>query len=119
MRKKYQPGKLPSLIPRVQICLYCGLSHKLVEAGGIYHCPNPCCLGPGQSYQRSKLKSYKKIDGGWRHTVDVDELFDAGVDKALATKDRVIITQALVSIVLHEWKVYMEREKESENERKF
>lgn len=84
------------------ICHYCGLHHKDVEAGGIHHCPNPCCLGPGQSYARSKLESYREVEGD-RHTIDLDELFEVGLRKVLDKGDPVISTQAFISVVREYW----------------
>lgn len=98
----YEPGTLKPIIPRVSVCVYCGLHHKLVEAGGVHHCPNPCCLGPGQSYQRSRLESYKKVDA-WKHTIDLDELFEVGICKALDGGDPAIITQTFISVVREYW----------------
>lgn len=89
---------LKSINKEIYICRYCGLHHKDVEAGGIYHCPNPCCLGPGQSYARSKLDSYKEVDSG-KHTVDLEELFDKGLRKALEIGDKAIATQAFITVV--------------------
>jgi len=53
-------------------CYYCKLSHKRVEAGGVWHCPNVACSGPGAHYHRRKLKSYKETGDG-KHTVDWGE----------------------------------------------
>jgi hypothetical protein len=92
-----KPGTLPPINKRSYICHYCGLHHKNVEAGGVHHCPNPCCLGPGQSYARSKLKSYEDIGNG-KHTVDLEELFDKGLRKALELNDRTIATQAFITV---------------------
>jgi len=83
---------------RIYICHYCGLHHKDVEAGGVYHCPNPCCLGPGQSYARSKLKSYRD-NGDHTHNVDLNELFDKGLRKALEMGDKAIATQAFITVM--------------------
>ena len=52
-------------------CYYCWLSHKKVEAGGIWGCPNKACTGPGNAYFRSQLKSYETSGDG--HTVDIEE----------------------------------------------
>jgi ribosomal protein L37AE/L43A len=52
-------------------CYYCGLKNDKTEAGGIYYCPNPRCIGPGGAWFRMRLKSYIEIDN--RHTVDEEE----------------------------------------------
>jgi len=52
-------------------CISCGLEDNKVEAGGIWHCPNPRCTVSGAAWFRSKLKSFKEI--GNRHTVDENE----------------------------------------------
>lgn len=51
----------------VHECHYCQLTHKEVEAGGLYYCPNPACLGPGAAPWRRMLPSYREI-GHDRHT---------------------------------------------------
>lgn len=43
-------------------CYYCGLAHHRVEAGGMWHCPNIACHGPGNSYFRGKLPSTRNED---------------------------------------------------------
>lgn len=48
----------------------CDLCHKLVEAGGMWHCPNSFCDGPGAGYFRSRLDSYMEQYPDDRHTVD-------------------------------------------------
>lgn len=53
-------------------CHYCQLTHRKVEAGGMWHCPNVLCTGPGAGYWRSTLLSYREVKGG-RHTVDHEE----------------------------------------------
>jgi ribosomal protein L37AE/L43A len=53
-------------------CYYCKLGHKKVEAGGVWHCPNVACSGPGAHYHRRKLLSYKETGDG-KHTVDWGE----------------------------------------------
>jgi hypothetical protein len=52
-------------------CYYCRLAHKNVEAGGMWGCPNITCTGPGNSYYRSKLKSFR--EEGSKHSVDTQE----------------------------------------------
>lgn len=56
-------------------CHYCGLVHQLVEAGGVYHCPNRLCTGPGAWRPRMKLSSYKEADGCY--TVDPLEVLES------------------------------------------
>jgi len=94
----YKPGSLRPINPRIYVCYYCGLNHPDVEAGGVFCCPNPCCLGPGQAHGRSKLESYREVAGG-RHTVDLDELFDVGLRKAIQCGNSAIATQAFISCV--------------------
>lgn len=45
-----------------QTCYYCGHHSPRVEAGGIWHCPNLFCLGPGAFYSRTKA-GYHGEDG--------------------------------------------------------
>lgn len=52
-------------------CYYCGLVHKGNEAGGMWHCKNLLCKGPGAAWFRSTLESYK--DNGLNHSVDENE----------------------------------------------
>jgi len=54
------------------VCGACGLYHRAVEAGGIWHCPNPLCPGPGAAYFRSKLDSFRKVEN-FKHEVDIEE----------------------------------------------
>ena len=49
-------------------CYYCGCHDTKVEAGGMWHCPNPHCTGCGVAWFCSKLKSYK--NRGDRYTVN-------------------------------------------------
>lgn len=39
-----------------QTCHYCELTHPHVEAGGVYHCPNPLCPGCGAAYWRLRAR---------------------------------------------------------------
>lgn len=50
-------------------CYYCGLFSSSVEAGGIWHCPNLLCRGPGAAWFRATLSSYRKVKND-EHTVD-------------------------------------------------
>jgi hypothetical protein len=55
------------------LCYFCGLSHKRVEAGGMWFCPNFTCMGPGNhGFRKRNLKSYKEVENQ-RHTVDDQE----------------------------------------------
>lgn len=67
----------PELKRKAITCYYCGLYDERVEAGGVWYCPNPICQGPGGAWFRRQLKSYREVEGG-RHTVDTEELIDAG-----------------------------------------
>ena len=60
-------------------CCYCHLEDKLVEAGGVFYCPNPLCMGPGGAWFRSGLDSFRLVDGG-RHSVETDEWENKGND---------------------------------------
>ena len=65
-------------LPSAETCHYCGLTDDRVEAGGVYHCPNPICPGCGAAYWRKELcKSYKDLPNG-NHTVDSEELAAIG-----------------------------------------
>jgi len=55
-------------LPSATTCYYCNLEHEKVEGGGVWHCPNNLCRGPGAAHFRSKLDSY--VTKGERHTVD-------------------------------------------------
>lgn len=47
-----------------KICFACGLEDESVEAGGLYHCPNPLCTGCGATYwKRENLDCKKTLDG--------------------------------------------------------
>lgn len=57
------------------ICYYCQLHDPRVEAGGLWHCPNPACPGPGAQYWRSQnLESYRDLGGNDGYTVDAGEM---------------------------------------------
>jgi hypothetical protein len=43
-------------------CFYCGLNDPKVEAGGLWHCPNRFCQGPGAFYARTQA-GYHREDG--------------------------------------------------------
>lgn len=58
-------------------CEYCDLLDREVEAGGIYHCPNPLCFGCGAWWFRVLTAGYANVDSH-RHTVDVDEIVAFG-----------------------------------------
>jgi hypothetical protein len=72
-----------------QECHYCKLKHKDVEAGGVYYCENPLCTGPGASWMRRSLASYKINDDG-THTVDAIELVSKGMVVAAAAGPEVV-----------------------------
>lgn len=57
------------------ICIYCKLQHSRVEAGGLWFCPNVLCPGPGATYWRSQLKSYRDNEDG-TYSVDSREVLD-------------------------------------------
>lgn len=64
-------------LPKHCTCISCGLSSRLVEAGGIWHCPNPLCRVCGAQWFRLTLDSYSEVDGG-KHTVDLAEWLAKG-----------------------------------------
>jgi hypothetical protein len=57
---------------------------------------------PGQSHARSQLKSYYEYKPLGRHTVNLDELYHVGVQKALDSGDSATVTQAFIAMAL-EW----------------
>lgn len=69
-------------------CYYCKLHHPKVEAGGVYHCPNPLCTGCGANLHRRSVPSYQEHKDG-THSVDGDELVRywtprlAGLDESI------------------------------------
>ena len=59
------------------VCISCGLYHKYVEAGGIYHCPNPICSVCGATWYKTQLSTYVSIDAH-TYNYDVEDLYSAG-----------------------------------------
>ncbi len=57
-------------------CYSCGLRHELVEAGGVWHCPNPMCMMCGASWFKRSLKSYTEYKQ--HYAIDEDEWLTAG-----------------------------------------
>lgn len=51
-------------------CTYCGIDDPVVEAGGMYYCPNPLCPGCGAGWFNASLASYTPDASGNRYTVD-------------------------------------------------
>lgn len=45
-----------------KICGACGCCSEKVEAGGIWHCPNPLCKGVGSAWFIRTLNSYRNDD---------------------------------------------------------
>ena len=85
-------------------CYYCGLSHREVEAGGMWRCPNIACKGPGNAnWRKENLKSY--VDKGHYHTVDLEEwvkkieeqyeTLDEAIQEAVKDTMKKISTRAL------------------------
>ena len=70
-------------------CISCGLIHGDVEAGGVYHCPNPLCTVSGASWFKLKLQSYK--DQRDHYTVDEVELLAEGLKYMSTVKDPAIL----------------------------
>lgn len=73
-------------------CYYCGFDDAQVEAAGVWRCPNALCPGPGASWCRSRLHSYREVDGG-RHTVDEEEWIAAGLVYADTLEDAALAVQ--------------------------
>ena len=44
-------------------CISCGIQDERVEAGGIYHCPNPLCTVSGAWNARKAFGFHEKEDG--------------------------------------------------------
>lgn len=78
---------VPDLSKKHYTCRGCGLTHKSVEAGGIWHCPNPFCGSAGNHYFRSRLKSYRSVDSSSHVIDDPDEWTTAAFDKAVRMSD--------------------------------
>jgi ribosomal protein L37AE/L43A len=80
-------------------CYYCALRDDRVEAGGIWHCPNVLCTGPGAAHFRALRASFVEHSDG-RHSVDEAEMVAAArahVD-ALPYRDRALAEHILASI---------------------
>jgi len=82
----------PVSLPETCTCYYCGLTHRKVEAGGVYHCPNALCTGCGATWFRMRMKSYVELDGGpcGKHAVDPQEMLVRGLAYAYEIDDPVI-----------------------------
>jgi hypothetical protein len=80
------------------VCYYCKLQHKSVEAGGVHHCPNPLCQGPGAATFRRKLSSYAEVEGTSKHTVDNAEMLAFGEKYAAECKDAALAAHILASV---------------------
>jgi hypothetical protein len=70
-----------------ETCHYCGLTHTRVEAGGMWHCPNVLCTGPGAASWRMQVPSFREEPGGRSHTVDDGEMSSFGLAYASAITD--------------------------------
>lgn len=70
---------------RKETCGACGLTHRKVEAQGIWYCPNAVCKGAGATWFRCSLKSYKDNRDG-THSVDKKELKWKGLLKNLRNR---------------------------------
>lgn len=73
-------------------CYYCKLAHKRVEAGGMWHCPNITCSGPGGAYYRSKLKG--TVNKGQHQEVDYVEWRDKVIEDIKSIEDKDILLAA-------------------------
>jgi hypothetical protein len=89
-------------LPKHYTCHYCDLTHKRVEAGGMWFCPNPACVGPGAAYWRSQhLKSYR--DKGDQYTVDPKEMYHRGLEEALKLDETEPAIAAAIRRSSHYW----------------
>lgn len=77
-----------------QTCYYCKLHHPRVEAGGIWHCPNPLCKGPGAQVWRMKCKSYQELPNE-SHTVDSQEIVAIALEMMAKEPDEVLKAHVL------------------------
>ena len=68
-------------------CHYCTLKDKNVECGGMFHCPNDLCTGPGAAYFRSTLQSFE--EEGEKHTVNEIEWLWRGRDNMKEKKPHI------------------------------
>jgi len=60
---------------KIYECYYCKFKSPNVEASGIYYCPNAHCSGPGGTWFRCKLKSFKEYPWESGHSVDEREYY--------------------------------------------
>jgi hypothetical protein len=67
-------------------CCGCGIYHPEVECAGIFFCPNPLCPSCGAAYWRSKMKSFRDINGH-KHTVDPEEMVEIGRERLKVEAD--------------------------------
>ena len=74
-----------------ETCRGCGLTHRYVEAGGIWHCPNPLCHMCGASWIARKLKSVQDIPGTNSFEVDETELLEAQLAHVRTITDEVLL----------------------------
>lgn len=65
-------------------CFACNLQDNLVEAGGIYHCPNPLCTGCGATYWKVENLKCKEFADGYEMLDSLQEYRR----KALETIDK-------------------------------
>jgi len=49
-------------LPKHCLCYSCGLSHRTVEACGIWWCPNPGCFSSGASWFGRRFRDIENID---------------------------------------------------------
>ena len=59
----------------IYTCYYCGYHDDKVEAGGLYHCPNKFCQGPGNYWQRT-VNGYQDKEGNQDEEQFYNMLFD-------------------------------------------
>lgn len=91
MEKQITLGGMTLIGERAETCRGCGLTHEHVEAGGIWHCPNPLCRICGASWIANKLKSVRSIPGTNKFEVDEAELLAAQRSHVKALTDEPLL----------------------------
>lgn len=80
--------------PLVETCRGCDLTHKHVEASGIWSCPNPLCTATGAYWIREKIGVTEPNEGGGHTIPDVELWIERGMAAAVETGDEAIIAAA-------------------------
>lgn len=84
-------------VHEAETCMSCGITHKKVEARGIYECPNPLCTVSGASWFRMTLDSYEEDAPRMSHTIDSWELLAKGILYLKDCEDKTIQVVGLQS----------------------